>query len=409
MNDYLTVTEGLSPRSTLDTLFPPNSTYAPRSTLDQLHWVVNEAYRLDSLTGATLSVMGEMPLICHRDTATPRILEFFRLAGLEPPRTIHLYDNEAGAQQLAQREVGRGWKLASPYPPFPAFASDECLVVPLQLYEWLNDKANLDDLVDAENLPPRVVLPVDRLDEVVEVLPGRAVFVKACHAGASGGGKDVRFCADTPGREEAVSWLAGQVAQLSAVRVEEAMNVGTSWCVSVAISDGQVRVLGSAAQLFREPGQQSGSRIDPEDAPPATLLAVVRKVAELASDRGYRGVGAFDLAVTPEGHVMVFDLNFRLGASTPQVLLHDSAVRRIGGRITQSWTQILEGELAPALNHLAGYAQEGVFVPTRLYEGTPANGGKTTITGFLVAHSVVEANALDATLRDSLRDLAPSS
>ena len=397
------------PVRSLGSLYPPGTVYAPRSTISQMRLVTNEPYQLDRLTGHTLGIMGEMPLICHRNTATAEILDFVRLAGLAVPGTLHLYETEAEARELARRQVERGRRLASPYLPFPELADDRGLVTPVHLYRWLNDKANLGKLVPSANLPPNVVLPVEQVESVVDIFPGQSIFVKGCHAGASGGGVDLRYCEDEESRRDAVAWLVERASEWSAVRVEEAVEVGTSWCVSLAISDDGVVVLGAASQRFSRPGEQYGSRIDPDDAPTPEVFALVREVAKRGRDLGYRGVAGFDTALTRDGRVIVFDLNFRPAASTPQVLMHEPAVATRDGRVTQSWNATLPSCLAPILDRLKPYVLDGSFIPLRLYEGTPASLGTSTVTGMIVAPSAEEVDALDSRIHAALRDLLPDA
>jgi hypothetical protein len=98
----------------------------------------------------------------------------------------------------------------------------------------------------------------------------------------------------------------------------------------------------------------------------------------------------------------VFDLNFRIAASTPQVLLHDAAVDRIEGRITESWSSLCQGELAPALEPLLPFARSGRFIPTRLSEVTPASAGRSLVTGMIVGGSKTDLIDLGAKLQRAL-------
>jgi hypothetical protein len=105
---------------------------------------------------------------------------------------------------------------------------------------------------------------------------------------------------------------------------------------------------------------------------------------------------------TPEGRVVVFDLNFRMAASTPQVLLHAAATRRVGGRVSQSWSRQLCSPLSPVLALLTPRVCAGDFVPLRLSEATPASGGRCVITGLLIAEDVPGVVRLERELQTAL-------
>jgi hypothetical protein len=238
-----------------------------------------------------------------------------------------------------------------------------------------------------------------------DFLPRQKVFIKACYPGASGAGKDVIFCPDAESRAAALEWFVSRMNGLSGIRIEAAVEVGGCWCLNLAVLESTVRYLGAATQLFSEPAKQCGSRIDPDDLPPDPVVAIALAIAERARSMGYRGIAGFDIGVTSVGQPFVFDLNFRIASSTPQVLLHEAAVGRVNARISQSLNNMVKGELAPALKRLIGFSRCGKFLPTRLYEATPTTGGRSIITGMVVASTVDEVESIIAGIQAALRDL----
>lgn len=393
------------PVAVFSQLFPSRTVFAPRSTFYHVRWVYDDAFRLDTLTGTTLAIMGDMPLICHQNAATPLIMDFFRKAGMEPASNIVTYETEEEAVTLAREYISRGEKLVYAYPPQAALAASDGLLIPLSLYNWLNDKANLAHLVDGDYLPRYQIVPTDRLSQLHDLLTGQPVFIKACHPGASGSGKDVLYCPDAASRTAALEWLACRIDGLSGVRIEEAVEIDSCWCLNLAILESDIRYLGAATQLFSEPAKQCGSRIDPDDLPPDSVVAIALAIAEHARSMGYRGIAGFDIGVTSAGQPFVFDLNFRVAGSTPQVLLHEAAVRRVGARISQSWNKMVKGELATALERISNFSRCGKFVPTRLYEATPATGGRSLVTGMVVAPTLTEVESIIADMQAALKDL----
>lgn len=391
--------------SALDGLYPERSFFAPRTVMDRMRWVTDESFRLDALTGGPIVVMGDMPLICSRQVASSLILDFFCQSGLTPARNLMLFETEADSVALARDCISRGYKLACIYPAPLDLQADPSLVVPLALYNWLNDKANLSRLVDERYLPRYQVIETGRLPDLRDVFSGTPLFIKACYPGASGGGKDVWYCTDPTGIAAALSCLDEGKEGLSGVRVEQALDIALSWCLSLSILDEGVRYVGAAMQLFGRPGKQSGSRIDPDRMPPDALVNIARSIASRARDLGFRGVAGFDLGVTSEGRPYVFDLNFRIAASTPQILLHGQATARVNARISESWNVMIRGELSPALHRIAPFAHNGSFVPIRLYEGTPISQNRSIITGMIVAPTLAELDILNLSMKAACGEL----
>lgn len=395
----------LQPSRTFDQLLPPGVAYAPRTTLNHVGWVLSDAYRLDTLTALTLLVTGTVPVACHQNTVTPEIVDFFEKCGavLSPHRVP--YSTAEQAFEQARLWVEQGCRLVSPYPLPASLCEPQSLLVPDALYNWLNDKSNLGELVDADLLPPAVMLKPDAAPDLLNAFAGQPVYVKACVAGASGAGIDVRYAHDSEARHQALSWLSGHAQSISGVRVEFALDIPICWCLNLSILGDRIEYLGAAIQQFSSPGQQSGSLIDPRRDPPATAVEEVLRIARKAQRLGYRGLAGFDLGLTPDARPYVFDLNFRLVSSTVQLLLHQSAVERIGARLTESWHQLITGPLAPALAAIEAFGQSGRFVPCRLWEASAESRGHSMITGFLVAESAESLAQLRQAMDSALGSL----
>lgn len=401
----------LRPTFTLDRLHPPRTVWAPRTEYELGRWVFMAPFRVDALTGLTLTVAGTMPMICHHQTVTPVAAEFFAQSGIALPPTVvgdhrpTVYDTADEAYEIAGGFAADGYRLAGPYPVPDERDLERALLVPTALYNWLNDKTNLAELVDPGLLAPAVTCDPGDTSSVLSAFAGEAVFVKACIAGASGSGFDVRFCAGAPEREVAAAWLAGRGGEIHTVRIERALDIVTCWCLNLAVLDDRVVYLGAAIQLFEAPGVQSGSLIDPDLTPPEAVVDISVAIAEEGRRRGYRGIVGFDIGTTITGEPYVFDLNFRMAASTPQVLLHDAAVARTGTRISESWDATVDGPLGPALERLAGHGASGRLVPTRLWEATADSNHQSVLNGLLVGSSTDEIDETAHEIATLLADL----
>lgn len=395
----------IKPFLTFDRLFPERTVFAPLTCTEMSNRVLKEAFKLDSMTGNYLSVMGAMPLICSENVASPPILEFFRESGLETPLQVLPYKDHEHAVGLARDFCKRGFKIAYAYPPSLELHGGNDLLVPVALYNWLNDKANLGRLVDPCFLPPHRIFNRGCPSIPCNLFANRGLFVKACFPGVTGAGKDVLFCPDEKSRGYFEEWILSRRDGISGIRVEKEMDIATSWCLNLAVCENESLYLGAAIQLFSEPSKQKGSRIDPDNVPPEQAVALAMDIAESARRLGYLGIAGFDMGVTPEGEIFVFDLNFRPVSSNRQVLLHNSAAGRIHARISESWEILVAGPLAPGLDRISVFAKNGVFVPLRLYEGTPLSGGKSLITGMIIGKDLADLREIKQKLERAIGGL----
>lgn len=393
------------PSATFSELFPLNTVFAPRSNWHMMRWVYDEPFRADSITGTTLAIMGKMPLICHKNSATSEIIDFFTSAGLEPASNLQTYETEEEAVSLAKKYIGQGSKIAYVYPPPASLDNADAFVVPLSLYSWLNDKANLEYLVDRYYLPQYRIISAESLHQLHDFLPGKRVFIKVCYPGASGAGKDVYYCPDQASRSTAIEWLTSRTEGLSGIRIEEEVDIDSCWCLNFSILETSVEYLGAATQLFSAPSKQVGNRIDPDDLPPDSIISIAERIAEYARNRGYRGIAGFDIGAAQTGQAYVFDLNFRIVACTPQVLLHEGVTRRANARISQSWTVTLKGRLTPALKIISTFSKDGTLVPVRLFEATPETGNRSFLSGIISGQTVAEIESIKIGMQSALGNL----
>lgn len=395
----------LVPSAVLSDLFPAGSAFVARSTLELTQWVHSNKFRLDTASGFPVSILGNMPHVCHQQVNTADIRAFFLRAGIRLAAPFISYATADEARDAARRFLALGYRLVYYYPPLPGIDSDKNLVVPVGLYNRLNDKANLDRLCDSCYLPPFLLYPRGNFDKAGVDMPGQAVYLKACIAGASGAGTDVRYCPDMASRRKAIQWFSARSSRLSALRMESDVSVRLCWCLNIAITETGVRYLGAATQLFNSPGLQYGNRIDPDEQPCDNIISIALAIGETARQQGYLGIAGFDIGIDADDRPYVFDLNFRLTACTTQILMHDATTSRINGRISQSLALEMDGLLTPALERLAGFVDSGNLVPLRLYERTEVPGDQSLVNAMLIANEQEELDKLVADIHVALSDL----
>jgi len=377
----------LSPCVDPTVLWPANAVFMARTTLERMRMLGVGRLTLDSVTTHLMGILGDRPTVRHRSGATDEILAFLHDAGLTIAEDMRLFGTAEEAWDLADALVSEGKRLFWPYPlPRGRFAEDANLVR-TDLWERLNSKEYLGEIVPDGALPPRAILSTRHLG-ADRALP---VVVKAGGVEATGWGYAVHFCR-TPECLDRVkrTFLAEGIG--SSI-VESALQVACSWCVNLAISEAGVTYLGAAEQLFSAPGRQAGSLVDPDNALPDAGIELARSIGEVARRRGFRGVAGLDIGRVADGRLIVFDPNFRFNASTAQVLLHPAAARRSGLGVSRSFAVAVDLPAASVLDRLRFAVEEGWFVPTRIVDPRwSAEPNETTmVNGFVMGRDRPQA------------------
>jgi hypothetical protein len=127
---------------------------------------------------------------------------------------------------------------------------------------------------------------------------------------------------------------------------------------------GEVHFIGSADQVVANDGTYLSSWIGPEFPAPDAALALGREIMRTAADFGYVGYAGFDVGILPDGRPLVFDLNFRICASTAALLWYPEARRRLGpdchGRIVSASAPIPFDQLITTGHRLI---EDGTLLP----------------------------------------------
>lgn len=369
-------------------LFPEDVAFAPRTDMSQIRMTGLAVSSLDTLSGNLLGLLGHRPAVRHVSGVTEPILELLERAGRPVQEDTRSYRDRAEAEAHADALIAEGYRLAGIY-PLPAGRYPEAgLLVPPELWNRLNDKRNLGELVPQENLPGRQFMAVEAARDKGFSAP---VWVKLGEAAATGAGFAVRPCTTAAEYAEALDWFAAEMPGAGLV-VERDVPVRLTWCATMVVRDDHTQYLGAAEQLFARPGVQIGSRIDDSDPFPAPELVVA--AGEAARRQGFRGPAGLDIGQTADGRLVVFDPNFRGNASLPQSLLHRAACQRAGGAsVSRSVILYSPLPMAQVIRRLTGPVDARWFVPLRLADAAllPAARGRCLVTGFVLGDSAAAA------------------
>lgn len=398
------MTAPLRPLATIAELLPPRTALATRTRLDQVAWIGMQPEGLDSLTGAVLAFAGTMPTHAHRAALTPTARALLARAGLALPCDLPAYEAEADARRQIQDWAARGYRIASIYPLPADWLPAEAHLVPPALLRRLNNKAHLADYVPAAFLPERQCFAPQELDRAESCFAGAPVILKVGTDNANGAGNDVAFGRDAPERRAAIAALVQDPRPFDSLIVERLYELESIWCAGFAVLDHGVRWLGASLHRLNGNGLQGGNILGSGPAIPDSLRAAIEAIAAKAGAEGFRGIAGCDAAVTRAGRQLIFDLNFRLNASTALLLFYPAAAAR-GGRTTaiacQMKSVLPAEELAARVTDLV---EEGSLVPTRLldYRLLPRPSLQSSVTGLLLAQDEAAVLALEAELQTRL-------
>ncbi len=390
----------LRPLLSPDDIWPADAAYFARTDLATFALMGLKALNLETVTTHLFGLLGHRPAVRHLAGATPAILAALREAGLPIEEETRSYTTLAEAEAHAESLVAAGFRLTSPYPLPEGRWPAEAQVVPAPLWLDLNSKGRLADLVPPDRLPRREV--ADPATARRRVFDG-PVWVKSGGTLPTAGGFAVRRAVDAAAYLAALDELAA-LGDPGPVVIEEDIPVVSCWAVQLGITDAGTAWGGASEQLFNRPGLQNGTLVDPANPFPDPALAMA--IGDAARVRGFRGLAGLDIGLAPDGRLIVFDPNFRLTASTSQVMFSDAASARASLPVTLSAHVVSPLPMDRILDLIRGPVAEGWFLPTRLFDAAliPAAEGQSQVTGFTLGRDRAGATAA----RDRLTEVLTS-
>lgn len=305
--------------STLDRFFPPGCVLAPRAREASGMWLTSKRWRLDAMTAGAFAVMGGLPVIAHAGAWTPAVQQLFAAAGIAGPGEVRTYATEADFLLRCAEASRAGERLVQQYTA-PEDPPDGAFLVAPSLRARLNDKGALSDWVPETLRLARRVLPVSAWLDGRPADLAAPIALKASTALGSGGGRAVRLCRDEAELAQALDYFRAHAAALHGLVAEAIDRLDPVWCINYAISEQRAEWIGACRQWIDAHGIYRANLFDAQQPCPDALVRAGLAVAQRAGDAGYRGIAGVDAAFDPSGAPRIFDLNFRLCASTAPLL-----------------------------------------------------------------------------------------
>ncbi len=362
-------------------VFGPGAVLTARLPVSEAGANTADPHLCDAFTGPIMAIADATPAICSAGVASPCGLDLLARAGVPLSREIRTYRTTEDFHRLVGDVIGNGERLLCQHvhdeDDVPAEA---CLVAP-ELLRYLNNKANLPAIVGPEGAPRRRSIGAE---DVAGLRVDESWVLKVCSEESSGGGFGVF-----------VHRAGSPIAQPAFVRagaeliVEEYLDLVQNWCVHFCVEAiGEPRLIGATEQLISATGAYGGSRVG-GTVLPAAAAALAQGAVERARELGFIGYCGIDTGLTSSGELRVFDLNFRINASTPPLLVLNAIAASRGS----SWagrgrwqTYRHDGSLPDLVDRLEAVYPDRALVPIASYDPAfTANGsGPSLVSALLV-------------------------
>ena len=380
VDDFARTVHAPAPRERMS-VFGPGAVLTARLPLSDAGANTADPHLCDAYTGPIMAIADATPVICSAGVASPCGLDLLGAAGVPVSREIRTYRTTAEFRRLVGDVIGNGERLLCQHVHDEAEVPAEACMVAPPLLRYLNNTANLPAIVGAAGAPRRTAITPE---DVAALRVDESWVLKVCSDESSGGGYGVYV--------HPAGTAIGQPAFVqpgAELIVEEYLDLVENWCVHFCVEAiGAPRLIGATEQLISATGAYGGSRVGGTALPPAAA-ELCQTVAERARELGFIGYCGIDTGLTSAGELRVFDLNFRINASTPPLLVLNALTASHGpaweGR--GRWQTYRHGGSLPGLvKLLRAVYPEHALVPIASYDPAfTANGaGPSLLSALLI-------------------------
>jgi hypothetical protein len=356
----------LTQAMTLAELWPEGSVIVQRAADDSLDWLPQGPAWRERSSAVPLLLGGNLPIICHEAGATPAGLALLRDCGFRLPSEIITYRSFEHMRELVVEQIDHGRRIGITYSSREPLAPAEAHVNDPETIAYLNDKANLAELLPPDSFPERCVVSASEVPVAVRAFDAWPLVLKVASRLGTGAGADVVICRAPEDVEPARRALAAAERLV----VEAFVEFARTWCLCFGIGAESISYHGAAEQICDQRGAYLGNWCRGDDPGP-DAIAWAWHAARAGQDRGYRGFFGVDAGLSEGGRTYLFDLNYRNNGSTPQVLLRDSIARAWGAAVTRScFGVVFNGTYNELIDQLASFFSRREVVPLLTFDAS---------------------------------------
>ena len=360
--------------------------YNPKLFSEDYQHFSGDILSLEALTGRELTVVGDIPVICHAAVATKSALSLLEKAGLHIPSKLYTYRSENEYATLLSLLHERNHKLIFQYPHPRHIAPSDLSWIGSDVLSYLCDKRNIPHLVPTEHVPQREIMS---FEELMQKKPKLPFVLKTGDGRPTSGGCGVLLVKE----EKQLQELNDEFGDLSSLIVEEFIpdeqNVSVHYSVD---KHGEIHFLGKSEQMVNQDGCFRGSwiTIEPEDYM-APIIETGYQVMEKVAEQGYVGIAGFDVLIVGEKYYFI-DLNIRFNASTCGLLLCEDIYRKYGKKTVRLTNLEWTGDFDDLIPVVEKYLSKEQFIPLSLLDASyfPGEEPISKVVGLTIGHSESE-------------------
>lgn len=376
----------LSPSIRLHEIFGRDLILNPRPPFANYGWLPTNPAELDFLTGAPLTIAGDLPIICNYSVVTEEVIRLLEKANLKVASFPHIYQTEKEYKTLLNKLKNQEKKLVFNHVHPPQVPHQAVYWIAPKILSELNNKANLHKFVPLRHLPQRKLLPIKEINMLSHEKMKMPVVIKAATAQSTGAGYDVVICRNLKDLESAYYYFQ----TCKAVVVEEFIDITKIFNIQFAKTiGGQIIYLGTSEQITSPSGAYLGNWLVKAKEAPKKVIELGRSIMERACATGFWGIAGFDIAISKDDIVLAIDLNFRLNGSTPALLLRDSIIKSHNAEVLlfRTWKPKLDWNRFIAL--CREFIESNYLVPISIYncQSSPYSYSNPILSGLLAGSS----------------------
>ncbi|MDQ0242878.1 hypothetical protein J2S09_000414 [Bacillus fengqiuensis] len=391
--------EKIQPSHSMQDIYGKGFIYNPKLYAEDYQHFSSDLLSLEALTGRELSVIGDVPVVCHAGTVTPPALALLHKAGLHIPPVCYTYRNDEEYMEVLNNLYKQKKKLIFQYPHPEEKVSSELYWIDPEVLAYLCDKRNIPELVPAENVPERRMMG---LDQILEEKPELPIVLKTGDGRPTSGGCGVLLVKE----EKQLYEIDETFGDLSNIIVEEYIECEQNISVHYVVNKkGEISFLGKSEQLVNKDGCFRGSWITVDvDDKMADIVETGYGVMKKIADKGYVGVAGFDVLICGDRYYFI-DLNVRFNASTCGLLLYNDIRKKFGKETVRlcnlEWTSNFDSLIPVVEKHMT----KDQFVPLSLLDANYFldQNQVSKVIGLVIGHSAEDVeNVLEEMTREGL-------
>lgn len=391
--------EPIRPTQSVQEIYGKGYVYNPKLYASDYKHFAGDLLSLEALTGRELSVIGEVPIICHAGVVTKPTLTLLRKTGLQIPTVLYTYKTDDEYIQLLKMLEKQNKKLIFQYPhPTDMITSDMYRNDP-KLLLYLCDKKSIPELVPAENVPNRRMMS---LDQILEKKPTLPIVLKTGDGRPTSGGCGVMLIKE----DKQLNQIDESFGNLTEIIVEEYIKYDENISVHYVVNkQGNISFLGKSEQIINKDGCFRGSWITVDiEEKIANIIETGYEVMKNIAEKGYVGAAGFDVLICGDRYYFI-DLNIRFNASTCGLFLYHELRKKYGKQIMRLCNLEWMNDFNKVIPIVEKYMSKNQFVPLSLLDAGyfPEEYQVSKVIGLIIGNSVQEVEGvMDSMAKDGL-------